>query len=114
MSGHRYSKHLDRWLAAPDDDPHHGLTEALHYVLNAAMYQSGEPFKADAVQRLTRLREDRTEILLARMVAEQHLMLVASTGKPQEKPTYVPYSRAKHLATRLPWRTAPLTTGLQQ
>lgn len=87
----------------PQGDPYRGLELALQHVLGSFTYRSGEPFKSDAIQRLTWLQEDRVSLLIDMMLERELLLRLALSGKQQEKHTYVPYSPAKRLAVSGAW-----------
>lgn len=99
----RIPKAFDQWLGEDSDTPE-ALEAALAHVLGTALYRSGEPFKADSIQRCTFLQEEKVAALLQMMVERTHVILIDTSSKVQEKPTYVPFSAAKQLALRTPWR----------
>lgn len=73
-------------------------------VMGSVLYNSGDPFKSEAIQRLTRGSNVECEALIQDMLSRNLIKKVSGTGKARESASYTKYSKVRDLAMHKPWR----------
>ena len=80
------------------------MKTGIERVMGSVLYNSGDPFKSEAIQRLTRGNNIECEALIQDMLDRGLIKQVADNGKVRESAKYAKYNRARDLAMHKPWR----------